>query len=77
MLDPNGTGTVDVSSSRITSVSDPTSAQDAATKAYVDQLESDFDGGQLDSRYFRQDSTETITSGATGRRFFHCNYFCY
>ena len=36
VLDPNGTGTVDVSSARITSVATPTSSTDAATKAYVD-----------------------------------------
>ena len=36
ILDPNGTGTVDVSTSKITSVVDPTANQDAATKKYVD-----------------------------------------
>lgn len=35
-LSPNGTGTVDVATSKITSVTDPTADQDAATKKYVD-----------------------------------------
>lgn len=42
-LVPNGTGTVDVSSKRITSLADPTGAQDAATKAYVDAVQTGLD----------------------------------
>lgn len=36
MLNPKGSGTVDAGTSRVTRVVDPTSAQDAATKNYVD-----------------------------------------
>ena len=37
-LDPNGTGTVDVNSSRIVNVSEPVNDADATTKQYVDNL---------------------------------------
>ena len=43
ILDPNGSGVVDVNTSRITNVTDPTQAQDAATKAYVDATSSGLD----------------------------------
>ena len=43
VLDPNSTGTVDVSDARITSVADPSGAQDAATKAYVDSVANGLD----------------------------------
>ena len=42
-LTPTGTGTVDVASKRITSLADPTQAQDAATKAYVDAVKTGLD----------------------------------
>jgi len=38
VLSPHGSGTVDVATSRITGVVDPTGAQDAATKSYVDAV---------------------------------------
>lgn len=42
VLSPNGTGTIDVSDSRIVNALNPTSPQDVATKKYVDDL---FTGG--------------------------------
>ena len=78
VIDPDGTGTVDVSSAKITSVADPTDSSDAANKNYVDGfIQTDgsatvttndtsfFTTSASDTRYFRQDSSETITSGVT------------
>ena len=42
-LAPQGTGTVDVNSKRITNLADPTGSQDAATKAYVDAIQTGLD----------------------------------
>ena len=43
ILDPKGSGTVDVNSSRIVNVTDPSGTQDAATKAYVDSVANGLD----------------------------------
>jgi len=42
-LNPNGSGVVNVNNSRISSLLDPTQAQDAATKAYVDAVKQSLD----------------------------------
>ena len=42
-LNPNGSGVVNVNNSRISSLLDPTQAQDAATKAYVDAVKQALD----------------------------------
>jgi hypothetical protein len=42
-LNPDGNGTVDLNSTRITSLADPVNPQDAATKAYVDAARSGLD----------------------------------
>jgi len=71
VLDPNGNGTVDVNNSRITNVNDPSSDQDAATKAYVDSVANGLDvkescavatTGNLTATYDNGAGTLTATS---------------
>lgn len=54
-LVPQGTGTVDVSNKRITSVAEPTQSSDAATKNYVDAVKTGLDP---------KDSVRVGTTGA-------------
>ena len=63
VLSPNGSGTVDVATSKITSVVDPTANQDAATKKYVD----DQFGGAATIFFLDADvgSTDTVLGSQT------------
>ena len=65
-LSPNGSGTVDVGTSRITSVTDPSGAQDAATKAYVDAVKTGLDIKDSCVMASTADLSCTYSNGSSG-----------
>jgi|TARA_R110002074_G_C12514402_1_gene663674 hypothetical protein len=73
VLSPHGSGTVDVATSRITGVVDPTGAQDAATKGYVDAVKSGLDikdsvdcATTATLAYTYNNGAGTLTNGSNG-----------
>ncbi len=72
-LNPNGAGVINVNSSKITNVTDPTQAQDAATKAYVDAVKQALDikdsvrvATQSNFTASYNNSAGTLTATSTG-----------
>ena len=65
-LNPHGTGTVDMSSARVTSVADPTGDQDAATKAYVDATSNGLDVKASVDVATTADLDYTYSNGSSG-----------
>ena len=74
VLAPNGNGTVDVSSKKISSLAAPTASTDAATKAYVDSTVSGAgalaaNGSVAIAGILVPDANNTRNLGATGTKF--------
>ena len=65
-LAPQGSGTVDAGSKRITSVSDPTASSDAATKAYVDAMSNGLDVKASCRAASTANLSATYSNGASG-----------
>src|SRR6056300_721217 len=66
VLDPNGTGDVDVNNSKIINVSTPTADNDAANKAYVDGVVNGLDVKDSVRYASTANGAGTITAGSNG-----------
>jgi hypothetical protein len=65
-ITPTGTGTVDVSNKRITSVAEPTQSSDAATKNYVDAVKTGLDVKDSVRVTTTANLTATYSNGSSG-----------